>query len=81
MTKTNGRLIVYGAIAGAVNMGRDEALLEMQTVPTLRFYRWLNPTLSLGYFQSADDVDLAAARQPPCDQDQHGHPAEPAQLS
>ncbi len=67
MTKTSGRLIVDGAIAGAVNMGRDEALLEMQTVPTLRFYRWLNPTLSLGYFQSADDVDLAAARQRGCD--------------
>jgi lipoate-protein ligase A len=67
MTKTHGRLIVDGAIAGAVNMGRDEALLELQSVPTLRFYRWQNPTLSLGYFQNAADVDIAAARQRGCD--------------
>jgi lipoate-protein ligase A len=67
MTKTQGRLIIDGAIAGAVNMGRDEALLELQSVPTLRFYRWQNPTLSLGYFQNAADVDIAAARQRGCD--------------
>ncbi|MBC8369722.1 MAG: lipoate--protein ligase family protein [Planctomycetes bacterium] len=67
MTKTAGRLIVDGALPGAVNMGRDEALLELQGVPTLRFYRWLNPTLSLGYFQRASDLDIDAARQRGCD--------------
>lgn len=67
MAKTKGRVIVDGAIAAAVNMGRDEALLELQSVPTLRFYRWLNPTLSLGYFQSSSDLDLDAARQRGCD--------------
>ena len=67
MTKTQGRLIVDGAIAGAVNMGRDEALLELQSVPTLRFYRWQKPTLSLGYFQDAADIDIAAAKRRGCD--------------
>ena len=67
MTKTQGRLIVDDAIVGAVNMGRDEALLELQSVPTLRFYRWQNPTLSLGYFQNAADIDIAAARERGCD--------------
>jgi lipoate-protein ligase A len=67
MTNAQGRLIVDGAIAGAVNMGRDEALLELQSVPTLRFYRWQNPTLSLGYFQNAADIDIAAAKQRGCD--------------
>jgi len=67
MTKPQGRLIVDGAIAGAVNMGRDEALLELQSVPTLRFYRWQKPTLSLGYFQDAADIDIAAAKQRGCD--------------
>ena len=67
MTKTQGRLIVDGAITGAVNMGRDEALLELQSVPTLRFYRWQKPTLSLGYFQDAADIDIAAAKRRGCD--------------
>jgi lipoyl(octanoyl) transferase len=46
------------ALAGAVNMARDEALLATRAVPTLRFYRWAKPTLSLGYFQAADSLPL-----------------------
>lgn len=38
-------------------MALDEAMLESAAsgVATLRFYRWSEPTLSLGYFQSAAD--------------------------
>jgi lipoate-protein ligase A len=43
---------------GSWNMAVDEALLEaaaMQRRCTLRFYRWVEPTLSLGYFQAYAD--------------------------
>jgi lipoate-protein ligase A len=45
----------------AWNMAIDEALLEgadAAKTPILRFYQWENPTLSLGYFQSINDVNL-----------------------
>lgn len=48
--------------AGALNMALDEALLESRREPTLRFYRWERPTLSLGYFQAAAALPLAAVR-------------------
>lgn len=51
-----------GPLPGPVNMARDEALLVEQETPTLRFYRWVRPTLSLGYFQPAADLPLAAVR-------------------
>lgn len=59
---SEARLLVDGPLAGAVNMARDEALLETRALPTLRFYRWAKPTLSLGYFQHAADLPLAAVR-------------------
>lgn len=47
----------------AANMAVDEVLLE-QVVggapPALRVYRWAAPTVTLGRFQPADDVDEAA---------------------
>ncbi|MDQ6654261.1 MAG: hypothetical protein M3Y80_00410 [Verrucomicrobiota bacterium] len=33
-----------------LNMAIDEVLLGTVAVPTLRFYRWLRPSLSFGYF-------------------------------
>lgn len=52
----NWRWIVDGPEVGEVNMARDEALLEAvgagTSPPTLRFYQWSPPTISLGYFQS-----------------------------
>lgn len=42
-------------------MAVDRALLEARAAgaapPTLRLYRWARPTVSLGRFQTADDVD------------------------
>ncbi|TAH35801.1 MAG: hypothetical protein EYC70_12300 [Planctomycetota bacterium] len=58
------RRIDDAALSGAENMARDEALLELRLMPTLRFYRWARPTLSLGYFQRHTDlpVDAVLAR-------------------
>lgn len=48
-----------GPHSGVWNMAVDEALLESAAergVCTVRVYRWSEPTLSLGYFQSAESV-------------------------
>lgn len=51
---------------GPTNMARDEAILQSVGLgvspPTLRFYRWSPPTISLGYFQRYADY---AALPPP----------------
>ena len=55
-----GRLINDGPQTGPVNMAVDEMLLgraAVSQVPTLRFYYWEQPTLSLGYFQPKDQRD------------------------
>ena len=59
------RLIVEErAREGAENMALDEALMEAvaagESPPTLRFYRWAPPCLSLGKRQPLDGIDLAA---------------------
>ena len=58
------RLLRDPPAAGAWNMAVDEALLETAAasgLTTLRFYEWSEPTLSLGYFQSAADRQRHAA--------------------
>ncbi len=50
--------------SGAWNMAVDEVLLESAiaaSLPTLRLYRWQEPTASLGYFQRMSEF-LADAR-------------------
>ena len=42
--------------SAALNMAIDEALLEIATAPTIRFYRWNHAALSFGYFGRFDDV-------------------------
>ncbi|MBW2543451.1 MAG: lipoate--protein ligase family protein [Deltaproteobacteria bacterium] len=57
------RLITHGAGHGAWNMGVDEALLASAVRtgrPSLRFYRWQGPWLSLGYGQILEPERLAA---------------------
>lgn len=54
----HARLILDDPADGAWNMSVDQALLETADstgLITLRFYRWSEPTLSLGYFQSFKD--------------------------
>ena len=58
------RLLIDPPAEGAWNMAVDETLLRTAAnlnVATLRFYRWAEPTLSLGYFQSYSDRELHAA--------------------
>ncbi len=45
------RLLRHAPAPGAWNMAVDEVLLQ-RAVACLRFYRWSEPTLSLGYFQT-----------------------------
>lgn len=44
--------------SGAWNMAVDEVLLESagrSSIATLRWYRWAQPTVSLGYFQASEE--------------------------
>lgn len=60
------RLLLDGEQDGAANMAADEAILEAviggDSPPTLRFYGWSPPCLSLGRNQPLAEADLAACR-------------------
>ena len=61
------RLIIErGPRTGAWNMALDEAIMDAvalgESLPTLRFYAWEPPCLSLGKRQPLDGVDLARCR-------------------
>jgi lipoate-protein ligase A len=63
---TTFRLLVTEPLDGALNMALDEALLlgrlRGSAPPTLRFFAWRPPTISLGYGQPLDHrIDVAAA--------------------
>lgn len=60
------RLLVDDPADGRWNMGLDEAILystleSEQPTPSIRWYGWDQPTLSLGYFQSKDDIPPSLA--------------------
>ncbi|API91782.1 octanoyltransferase LipM [Virgibacillus pantothenticus] len=55
----------------AINMALDEALLqwhyEEKIPPTLRFYQWRKPTLSIGHFQKLEGrIDLEGVQKHQC---------------
>lgn len=59
-------------IRGSLNMGIDEAILNGLSpdsgrgdgLPTIRFYRWSPPCITIGYFQDMKaEVDLEACRR------------------
>ena len=50
------RCLIDEPLTGVANMARDAALLACRHQPTLRFYRWSKPTVSLGYFQPLADL-------------------------
>jgi lipoate-protein ligase A len=60
------RLLLTEPLAGPRNMAVDEAILRAvaagQAPPTLRFFAWAPPCLSLGYAQPLADVDLGRLR-------------------
>ncbi len=61
------RLLITPGCAGAYNMALDQAILERvgagKVLPTLRFFAWTPPCLSLGQAQPVADVDLTRLRE------------------
>lgn len=59
------RLLITECLDGATNMALDEAVLLFGwPTPTLRFYSWSPPCLSIGYSQVVvNDVELEACRR------------------
>jgi lipoate-protein ligase A len=62
------RMITSGFGTAAYNMAVDEAILRAHAAgsvpPTIRFYGWSPPAVSLGYFQKAQaEVDIEACRR------------------
>ena len=52
------RMLPVLSASGPEQMARDEAMLESAAergIASFRFYRWSEPTLSLGYFQPAGE--------------------------
>ena len=56
------RLIPYQMANAAMNMAIDEAILKAiekgESPPTARFYGWIRPSVSLGFSQKPDSVNL-----------------------
>ena len=46
----------------SLNMAIDEALLDQTAIPVLRFYRWLRPSISFGYFGRYAEVAADSER-------------------
>jgi lipoate-protein ligase A len=67
MTAVPWQVIRPEAATGSANMAQDEALLQAaiaeQLPPTLRFYTWSPPAVSLGHFQTTDAIDVEYARR------------------
>jgi len=63
------RILPYGWLDASENMAIDEAVFRVSqsredVLPTLRFYSWASPAVSLGYFQDVGkEVDVDACRR------------------
>jgi len=62
------RLLLTGENTAFVNMAVDKAILvahsEGKVPPTVRFYRWMPPAISIGYFQSIlEEIDIDACKR------------------
>lgn len=62
------RLLETGFHSAAENMAIDRAILvahsQQKVPPTVRFYGWNPPAISIGYFQKlTDEIDLQACKQ------------------
>lgn len=62
MSKTKWYFINSGKKPGSYNMALDECLIKWQSeegfLPTLRFYEWERPTVTIGYFQKNQEISL-----------------------
>ena len=61
MNSSELKLIIDPPQPGSLNMAVDQDILNAveagESGPVLRFYRWQEPTISLGYFQKDSEVD------------------------
>jgi lipoate-protein ligase A len=48
----------------SLQMAVDRILLEITLLPILRIYRWLEPCVTIGYFESIADAELRFPRVP-----------------
>jgi len=57
------RLLNTGTLSGDLNMAVDQALLELYNLglspPTMRFYQWQPPAISIGYFQQPQTINFS----------------------
>jgi len=65
--KEQWRYLITNNLSAARNMAIDRAVLvansEEKVPPTIRFYTWSPPAISIGYFQSlAEEIDLEKCR-------------------
>ncbi|GGE73824.1 lipoate--protein ligase family protein [Priestia taiwanensis] len=68
MQKETWRFIQSGSCSPSYNMALDEMILNWQSEkkfpPTVRFYQWAVPTLSVGYFQKAEkEIDMEEVKK------------------
>ena len=63
----NYRLIEQQTNNAAMNMAIDEAIVESvsknKSLPTIRFYKWKNNSVSLGAFQNQNEINLNECRK------------------
>jgi lipoate-protein ligase A len=62
------RLLPFERLPASENMAADEAIFlqsqDRTSPPTIRFYAWLAPAVSIGHFQQINrDIDLSACRK------------------
>ncbi|QWR76874.1 lipoate--protein ligase family protein [Candidatus Magnetomonas plexicatena] len=61
------RLIPYSTHSAGLNMALDEAIAESVVagvaVPTLRFYGWTKPSITIGAFQKISDINLSRCNE------------------
>lgn len=65
--KRKFRFIYSGENGSYINMAMDEAvMIELQrgfSLPLLRVYKWNPPTITIGYFQKAEEIDFDQCRK------------------
>ena len=63
----NWRLLEQQTCNAAMNMAIDEAVYENvasgKQLPTIRFYKWKNNSVSLGAFQNQNEVNLEECKK------------------
>ena len=61
------RLIEQSAYSAAMNMAIDHAIYESvangRELPTIRFYKWMPSSISLGAYQNPKEINLEACRK------------------